>query len=118
MGYPLRGSVARHWLLFLSSETRQEKTLAEENGWEIGPFHLPAPAGASDVLADSIRNTPAPDVDAMRQLIPLAHHRYGPEPFHLAKSDEPLERCAIGMYAPAVLSDGEMAKICEAKASA
>ncbi len=42
----------------------------EENGWEIGPFHLPAPVGASDVLVDSIRNTPAPDVDASRQLIP------------------------------------------------
>ena len=41
-----------------------------ENAWEVGPFHVPAPAGASDVLADSIRNTPAPDVDAMRQLIP------------------------------------------------
>ncbi len=44
--------------------------MAEENGWEIGPFRLPAPAGASDVLADSVRNTPAPDVDAIRQLIP------------------------------------------------
>ncbi len=42
----------------------------EENGWEIGPTHLPAPAGASDVLADSIRKTPPPDVAAMRQLIP------------------------------------------------
>ena len=41
-----------------------------ENGWEIGSFHVPAPAGASDVLADLIRNTPAPDVDAIRQLIP------------------------------------------------
>ncbi len=44
--------------------------MTEENGWEIGPSHLPAPAGASDVLADSIRNTPAPDVEAIRQLIP------------------------------------------------
>ncbi len=44
--------------------------MTEENGWEIGPTHLPAPAGASDVLADSIRNTPAPVVDAIRQLIP------------------------------------------------
>ena len=42
----------------------------EENGWEIGPTHLPAPAGASDVLADSIRKTPPPDVAAMKQLIP------------------------------------------------
>ena len=41
-----------------------------ENGWEIGSFHLPAPAGASDVLADSIRVTPAPDADEIRQLIP------------------------------------------------
>lgn len=44
--------------------------MTRENAWEIGPYHLPAPAGASDVLADSIRNTPAPDVAAMRQLIP------------------------------------------------
>jgi acetyl esterase/lipase len=41
-----------------------------EHGWEIGPYHLPAPAGASAVLADSIRNTPAPVVDSIRQLIP------------------------------------------------
>ncbi|MCH7584834.1 MAG: alpha/beta hydrolase [Acidobacteria bacterium] len=40
------------------------------NGWATGPYHLPVPAGASDVLADSIRNTPAPDIDANRQLIP------------------------------------------------
>ncbi len=44
--------------------------MTEGIGWEIGPTHLPAPAGASDVLADSIRNTPAPDVDSTRQLIP------------------------------------------------
>jgi acetyl esterase/lipase len=42
----------------------------DESAWEIGPTHLPAPAGASDVLVDSIRNTPAPDVAAMRQLLP------------------------------------------------
>ena len=41
-----------------------------EDGWEVGPYHLPAPAGASDVLADSIRVTPVPDVEAIRQLIP------------------------------------------------
>ena len=41
-----------------------------ENAWEIGAFNLPVPAGASDVLADSIRMTPVPDVEAMRQLIP------------------------------------------------
>ncbi len=44
--------------------------MPEENGWEIGPYHLPASAGASDVMADSIRNTPAPDAEAIRQLIP------------------------------------------------
>lgn len=41
-----------------------------ETDWEIGAFSLPAPAGASDVLADSIRVTPVPDVEANRQLIP------------------------------------------------
>ena len=41
-----------------------------ETDWEIGSFSLPAPAGASDVLANSIRMTPAPDVEAIRQLIP------------------------------------------------
>ena len=36
---------------------------------------------------------------------------------HLAKSDEPLERWAIGMYALAALSNGEMAKIYTVKSS-
>jgi len=40
------------------------------NGWATEPYHLPVPAGASDVLADSIRNSPAPDIDTNRQLIP------------------------------------------------
>ncbi len=44
--------------------------MTEESDWEIGPVNLPAPAGASDVLADSIRNTPKPDVPARRQMVP------------------------------------------------
>jgi len=44
--------------------------MSKERGWEIGPVNLPAPAGASDVLADSIRKTPRPDVPARRQMIP------------------------------------------------
>jgi len=44
--------------------------LTGETDWEIGAFKLPAPAGASDVLADSIRMTPEPDVEAIQQLIP------------------------------------------------
>ncbi len=44
--------------------------MTEERGWEIGPVNLPAPAGASDLLADSIRNTPNPDVPARRQMVP------------------------------------------------
>ena len=42
----------------------------QENAWHIDSRILPPPAGASDVLRDSIANTPQPDVDAMRQLAP------------------------------------------------
>ncbi len=58
----------------------------EENGWEIGPYHLPAPAGASDELADSIRTTPAPDVAANRKLIPRSDGEW------LALVEEPNEK--------------------------
>ena len=33
----------------------------QETVWHIGPRTLPPPAGASDVLRDSIANTPQPD---------------------------------------------------------
>ena len=39
-------------------------------GWNIGSRTLPPPAGASDVMRDSIASTPQPDVEAMRQLAP------------------------------------------------
>ncbi len=42
----------------------------QENSWHIGSHTLPPPAGASDVLRDSIANTPQPDVEAMRQITP------------------------------------------------
>ncbi len=41
----------------------------QEAVWNLGPRTLPTPAGASDVLRDSISNTPAPDVAAV-QLVP------------------------------------------------
>ena len=34
---------------------------AQENTWHIGPRTLPSPAGASDVLYNSVNNTPTPD---------------------------------------------------------
>jgi len=42
---------------------------AQESAWRIGSRTLPAPIGASDVLRDSIANTPQPDVATM-QLFP------------------------------------------------
>jgi len=42
----------------------------QENAWHIGSQTLPPPAGASDVLRDSIANTPRPDVEAMGQITP------------------------------------------------
>jgi len=39
---------------------------AQENTWQIGPRTLPSPAGASDVLCDSIANTPQPDPAVMQ----------------------------------------------------
>jgi acetyl esterase/lipase len=53
-----------------AAEIERRSLMRQENGWEIGPNRLPAPAGASDVLAESIRNSPAPDVAANRQLVP------------------------------------------------
>jgi len=34
--------------------------------WRIGPRTLPPPAGASDVLRESIANTPTPDPAVMQ----------------------------------------------------
>jgi acetyl esterase/lipase len=43
---------------------------AQESEWHIGGRTLPVPDGASDVLRNSIMNTPAPDVTASRQAVP------------------------------------------------
>ena len=40
--------------------------VGQENSWTIGVREVPAPAGASDELRESIRATPAPDVEASR----------------------------------------------------
>jgi len=43
---------------------------AQETAWRIGPRALPPPIGASDVLYNSISNTPAPDPTLNLQLNP------------------------------------------------
>jgi len=43
---------------------------AQETAWQIGPRTLPSPAGASDVLYDSISNTPTPDSAENLKLVP------------------------------------------------
>lgn len=42
----------------------------QETGWNIGPKILPPPAGASDVMRESIANTPQPDVAEIAQVNP------------------------------------------------
>jgi len=43
---------------------------AQETAWRIGPRTLPPPDGASDVLYNSISNTPAPDPEVNLKLVP------------------------------------------------
>jgi acetyl esterase/lipase len=43
---------------------------AREGAWQIGPRTLPPPDGASDVMRDLLLNSPAPDGDAARKIVP------------------------------------------------
>ncbi len=43
---------------------------AQKVSWQIGPRTLPPPEGASDVMRDSIANTPQPNAEKNRQSVP------------------------------------------------
>jgi len=45
-------------------------TATQEGVWEIGPRMLPASVDVSDVMRESLLNTPAPDVEAARNFVP------------------------------------------------
>ena len=66
------GSKTFKKLIQLEPRSLKESKMKEqqETSWSIGTRTLPAPTGASDVLRNSIMNTPAPDVEALRQLTP------------------------------------------------
>lgn len=45
----------------MTNQAKSTDNQAQENTWHIGPRTVPPPAGASDVLYNSISNTPTPD---------------------------------------------------------